>query len=95
MWFATDHQGCSNNYNLLWCLPLNIFIAFFNPKGKGRYAQVAIVLMFLSLILHVTKVQGLTLLELSPLFVALLFVYGMIYKKSIIIKAPEHAGNQH
>lgn len=93
MWFATDHQGCSNNYNLLWCLPLNIFIAFFNPKGKGRYALIAIVLMFVSLFLHITKVQGLTLPELSPLFVALLFVYGMIYKKSLIAKASAHAGN--
>ncbi len=93
MWLATDHQGCSNNYNLLWCLPLNIFIAFFNPKGKGRYALVAIVLMFVSLFLYITKVQGLTLPELSPLFVALLFVYGMIYKKSLIAKASAHAGN--
>jgi hypothetical protein len=91
MWFATDHQGCSNNYNLLWCLPLNLFIAFFNPKGKGKYALIAMVLMFVSLLLHITKVQGLTLPELSPLLVALLFVYGTIYKRSLIAKAPEHA----
>ena len=28
MWFGTDHQGCANNYNVLWCLPTNIIIAF-------------------------------------------------------------------
>lgn len=82
MWLATDHQGCSNNFNILWCLPLNIFIAFANPKGKGMYALIAIFLLFISLLLHLLRVQGLTILELSPLFLALLFVYGMIYKSS-------------
>jgi Domain of unknown function (DUF4105) len=82
MWFATDHQGCSNNYNLLWCLPTNLVIAFFNPKGKGRYAVIAFVLLFVSLLLHLLKVQGLTILELTPLFLALLFVYGTIFRKS-------------
>ena len=33
MWFATDHQGCSNNFNLLWALPTNLIVAF-APKKK-------------------------------------------------------------
>lgn len=82
MWFATDHQGCSNNFNILWCLPTNIVIAFANPKGKPRYALIAIVLLFVSFLLHLFKVQGLTLLELGPLFLALLVIYGTIYKRS-------------
>lgn len=82
MWLGTDHQGCSNNFNILWCLPTNIIIAFFNPKGKGRYALAAIGLIFVSLLLHVFKIQGLTLIELGPFLLALLFVYGSIYKSS-------------
>ncbi len=82
MWFATDHQACADNYNLLWCLPPNIFIAFFNPKGKSRYSLIGIVLIFVSLAMHLFKVQGLTLFELSPLLLSLLFVYGMIFKNS-------------
>jgi len=84
MWFGTDHQGCSNNFNILWCLPTNIVLAFSSPKGKGKYALIAIVLLLLSILLHILKVQGLTLLELGPLFLALLFIYGTIYKRSII-----------
>ncbi len=80
MWFGTDHQGCSDNFNLLWCLPTNLVIAFFNPKGKSRYALIAIVFIFISLLLHITGIQGLTLFELFPLLLALLFVYGTIYR---------------
>jgi hypothetical protein len=63
-------------------LPLNIFIAFFNPKGKGRYALIAMVLIVVSLLLHLCKVQGLLLPEFAPLLLALLFVFGTIYKRS-------------
>jgi hypothetical protein len=81
MWFGTDHQGCSNNFNILWCLPLNLVIAFFNPKGKGKYAIIGMLLIIVTLILHVVKVQGL-IIEFIPLLLALLFVYGSIYRKS-------------
>ena len=82
MWFATDHQGCSNNFNILWCLPLNVVVAFFNPKGKGKYALIAMILIFVSLLLHFINVQGLLLAEFGPLLIALLFIYGTIYKNS-------------
>jgi hypothetical protein len=82
MWFATDHQGCGNNFNILWCLPTNIVIAFFNPKGKGRYAIIAIILIFVTILLHVFKVQGL-IPEDIPLLLALLLIYGMIYRRSL------------
>ena len=84
MWFGTDHQGCADNFNILWCLPTNIVIAFFNPKGKSRYALTAIFLIFVSLLLHIFRIQGLTILELTPLFLALLCVYGSIYKSNKI-----------
>ena len=82
MWFATDHQGCRDNFNILWCLPTNIVIAFFNPKGKNRYALIAIVLLVVSFVLHVSKVQGLLLPEFAPLLLAMGFIYGTIYMRS-------------
>jgi hypothetical protein len=81
MWFATNHQGCSNNYNLLWALPLNVFIAFAKPKGKGLYALIAMVLIVISLLLHVLHVQGLVP-EFLPLLLSLLLIHGMTYRNS-------------
>jgi hypothetical protein len=82
MWFGTDHQACQNNYSLLWALPTNAFIAFAKKKNKDKYAVIAMILIGVSLVLHLFKVQELPLLELSPLLMALLFVYGMIYRKN-------------
>ncbi len=82
MWFATDHQGCRDNFNILWCVPLNIVVAFFNPKGKSKYALVAVFLIIGLIVLHITRVQGLLLPEFAPLLLALLFVHGTIYKRS-------------
>lgn len=84
MWLGTDHQGCQNNYNILWALPTNLILAFIRKSNKGRYALVAIILIGVSLVLHVLKVQELPILELSPLLLALLFVYGSMYKRDKI-----------
>ncbi|MBC7554295.1 MAG: DUF4105 domain-containing protein [Taibaiella sp.] len=84
MWFGTDHQGCGNNFNVLWALPTNIYIAFAKPKGKERYAIVAMGLIFITVVLHITGVQQLILKEFSPLLLALLYIYGTIYKQSTI-----------
>lgn len=82
MWWGTDHQSCGNNLNLLWALPTNMVAAFMHHKNKGRYAVVAIALLLLSLLLHLFKVQELPLLELSPLLLSMLLVYGSIYRKT-------------
>ena len=81
MWFGTNHQGCGNNYNILWALPVNIYIAFAQPKGKGRYALVAIGLIFVTLLLHIFGIQQLILQEFLPLLLALVYIYGTIYKQ--------------
>ena len=83
MWFGTNHGGCSNNYNLLWLLPTNIIIAFANPKGKSRYALIAMFLIFITLLLHIFRVQQLIMTEFLPLLLALLYIYGDIYRKSL------------
>jgi hypothetical protein len=94
MWFATDHQGCSNNYNILWLLPTNMVIAFFNPKGKGRYALVGMIFIFIVLLLHLFHIQGLLFAEFSPILLALLFIFGNIYRKSIANPTIQHAANK-
>lgn len=80
MWFFTDHQGCSNNFNILWALPSNLFLAFAGKKHKDRYAVAAMILLFVSLVLHVLRIQQMPLLELFPVLLGLLFTYGMIYR---------------
>lgn len=81
MWLGTDHQGCQNNFNILWALPTNLFLAFLPKRNKGRYAIVAIIFIFLSLLLHILKIQELALLELSPLLFVMLFIYGSLFKR--------------
>ncbi len=85
MWFGTDHQGCHDNYSLLWALPTNVILAFtMNRKKRGndRYALIAIILLIGSLLVHVLHIQQMLLVEMLPLLVALLCVYGTIYKRS-------------
>ncbi len=82
MWLWTDHQGCQQNYNILWALPTNVIFAFLPRKrNKNKYAIIAVVLIFVSLLLHITGIQQLALLELSPLLLALLFIFGSIIKR--------------
>lgn len=80
MWFGTDHQACQDNYNILWALPTNLVFAF--TRRRSKYAMIAIVFVFVSLLLHVLKIQELPITELSPLLLALLCTYGTIYKQS-------------
>lgn len=82
MWFATDHQACGNNFNLLWALPTNLILAFAPKRNKNRYALVAIGLIFISVLLHLFKIQKLPIAELSPLLLSLIFVFGALYKRS-------------
>jgi hypothetical protein len=87
MWFWTDHKACSDNYNLLWALPTNLFLAFAPKRKKGKYALIAILLLIVSLGLHVAGIQKLPILELGPFLLSLLLVYGTIYRKNRSSKA--------
>ncbi len=82
MWFFTDHQGCQNNFNIFWALPTNLFLAFLPKRNKDKYAWVAIILIFISLILHIIEVQGLPLLDLTPFLLAILLTFSNIIRKS-------------
>ncbi|GAA4461712.1 DUF4105 domain-containing protein [Nemorincola caseinilytica] len=80
MWFGTDHQGCGNNFNVLWMLPVNILLLVWRPKGIGKYAIIAIGLIGVSLVLHVCRIQGL-IPEFLPLMAALVVVYISLYRQ--------------
>lgn len=82
MWLGTDHQACQNNYNLLWALPTNLVMAFASQRSKHKYALIGIILVAVSLVLHLLRIQVLPLFELAPFLAALVFVYGMIYRKN-------------
>lgn len=76
MWFATDHQTCQDNFNLLWALPTNLFLAFAPKKNKNKYAFIAMILLLVALLVHLMKIQEMPLAELSPMLLALLLTYG-------------------
>lgn len=78
MWYATDHQTCANNFNLLWALPTNLFFVF--RKKQYKYALIAMLLILASLILHVLNLQQLLLPEMIPLLLMLFIIFANIYK---------------
>lgn len=36
LWFLSDHQATLNNWNIIWALPLNAFLAFFLFKSPAK-----------------------------------------------------------
>ncbi|KAA5537292.1 DUF4105 domain-containing protein [Taibaiella lutea] len=86
MWLGTDNQGCSDNYNILWALPLNAFAAFFAHKQSfwlRIYALAAISLLIVALIVHLIGFQQMPLIEISPLLLAMMYVYVDMYKRNV------------
>jgi len=84
-WFGTEYLAFRNNLNILWALPTNLIVPFMKPKTKGIYSIGAIILMATSLLLHIFKIQELPLLELTPVLLALLCIYGMFYKNRMTL----------
>lgn len=79
MWLGTDHQTCSDNYNLLWALPTNLMFLF--RKKQYKYALIAIGLIFVALVLHLLHIQCLLLPEMMPLLLMLILIYTTSYKR--------------
>ncbi|MBX2907601.1 MAG: DUF4105 domain-containing protein [Taibaiella sp.] len=81
MWFATDHQACANNYNLLWALPTNLVLAFARRRSKDKYAVIAMALILLSALLHFLRVEG-VVPELFAFMGALFVTHLGIYRRA-------------
>jgi hypothetical protein len=87
MWLGTDHSACRYNWNVLWALPTNIMVPFIKRNGRSKYAVIGIVLVLATLALHITGIQEIALYELWPLLLALVVIFGMIYRLNKITPA--------
>ena len=86
LWFMTDHVWTVANYNILWAFPLNLILAFFVLQESLRswvsyYLLTILVLLFLTILLWVFKVQAFTY-TLFPLLFALAARYYYIWQVS-------------
>ncbi len=83
LWFATDHDACARNFNLLWAFPLNALAALSLWKRQYVAEWVAYYLWGLLLgllgvaLLWVTGIQEFSLV-LIPVFLMLLVRYAYL-----------------
>jgi len=81
-WFFSNHACAKYNFNILWALPTNMLLPFIKFKWKRHYALAGMCLIFIPLLMSILKVQVIPLYELGPFLLALLCVYGNIYRRS-------------
>ncbi|AJR03798.1 lipoprotein N-acyltransferase Lnb domain-containing protein [Siansivirga zeaxanthinifaciens] len=84
LWFATDHKGTHQNYNLLWAFALNIFVI--NQLFKKhvslwfiKYLKLLIILLCLLTLHWIVGVQVFAI-TLIPLLIALFLRYVFLVK---------------
>ncbi|WP_298533217.1 DUF4105 domain-containing protein [uncultured Algibacter sp.] len=79
LWFATNHKGTHQNYNLLWAFALNLFVTgqFFKTKVNSwfiKYMKLLIIMLCLLTLHWIIGVQVFAI-GLIPLLLALLIRY--------------------
>jgi Domain of unknown function (DUF4105) len=84
LWFATDHTGTHQNYNLLWAFVLNIFVVkqLFKKKASAwliKYLKLLVILLCL-LTLHWTIGVQIFAIGLIPFLIALAVRYLYLIK---------------
>lgn len=84
LWFATDHTGTHQNYNLLWAFALNIFVMgqLFKKKVSTwfiKYIKLLIILLCLLTLHWIIGVQVFAI-GLTPLLIALFIRYIFLVK---------------
>lgn len=85
LWFATDHKGTHNNYNLLWANVLNLFTVFQFFKATPAkwfvsYLKFCVILLALMVFHWCTGVQ-IFALPLIPLLIAIAIRYLFLIKR--------------
>lgn len=88
LWFFTDHSTTGNNFNILWCFPLNIILFFMILKKKTpnwirNYYRCLLFCMIALIPIHLANMQGLPL-AVSPLFVFLAIRYYFLVKTTAL-----------
>ncbi|WMI65802.1 DUF4105 domain-containing protein [Aestuariibaculum sp. YM273] len=86
LWFATDHKGTHQNYNLLWAFALNVFVIgqLLKPKFSiwfVKYLKLLVILMCLLTLHWIIGVQVFSV-GLIPLLIALLARYVYLIRVS-------------
>ena len=84
LWFATDHTATAQNYNVLWAIPLNIFVLGQLVKKQAqnwfkRYLKFLVIMLCLMTLHWLIGVQVFAL-GLIPLLIALLARYIYLIK---------------
>ena len=82
-WTIDAEPGWKDNFNVLWALPTNLLIPFCSSRIRSKYSIVALVLIGVSLIIHLLKIQSIPY-EVFPLLLTLIFVFGVMYRKAIL-----------
>lgn len=85
LWFATDHTGTHQNYNLLWAFVLNIFVIgqFFKNTPSawfGKYLKLLVIMLCLLTLHWLIGVQVFAI-GLIPLLIALFIRYIYLVKQ--------------
>ena len=81
-WMLPGEPAWANNFNFLWALPTNIVIPFLKPAIKVKYAIVAIILIGISFLLSLMKIQVIPLYQISPLLLALIWIFAVMYRRN-------------
>lgn len=87
LWVATDHVVTTNNFNFLWLMPFNIYVAFTFISKKGfpvwlpKYLWFALACIGLILIIWIFKIQILSPLNIL-LMLTLIIRYVFLLKKT-------------
>lgn len=75
LWLATDHIVTENNFNFLWLMPFNLFVAFSFISKKGlpiwlpKYLWFSLACIGITFIIWILKIQ-----LFSPLNILLMFI---------------------
>lgn len=84
LWFATDHSATAQNYNVLWAVPLNIFVIgqLFKKQVKNWFKNYIkfLIIMLCLLTLHWLIGVQIFAIGLIPLLFAVLVRYFYILK---------------
>ncbi|WP_350290842.1 DUF4105 domain-containing protein [uncultured Croceitalea sp.] len=86
LWLATDHVVTGNNFNFLWLMPINLYIAFKvlskkeMPKWLPKYLWFALACIGVVLLIWIFKIQILSPLNI-PLMLSLVVRYLFLLKK--------------
>ncbi len=80
LWFITDHYATKNNLNILWAVPINLYVSFLLAKTNiikkwlKHYLKVLLATIILIVPIWLFKIQ-----VFSPLLILVLIILGVRY----------------